>query len=136
MLEQLRKACDYLVIKAHPVYDKKTCGYCAMMIRSACDYGFGKHIKKFPSAKDAAPAYEEIGFKKIFSYPGDKKEDYKPELGDISIIQYEPHGHICMFTPKGWISDFIQRDMYGGKIREKNPPFAIYRYSTSEIEKI
>lgn len=127
MREELRRACDYLITKAYPAYDKATCGHCALAVRSACDFGFSKHIKRFPAAKDSAPAYEEIGFKKIFSHPAQKKEDYKPELGDICIIQYDPHGHICMFTPKGWISDFIQRDMYGGKIRDKNPKFDIYR---------
>jgi hypothetical protein len=128
-MERIEKACQYLITKAYPSYNKDTCGYCAAFVRSACDFGFGKRVRKFPSAKDCAPAYEEIGFKKIFSYPEQKKEDYKPVIGDVAIIQYQPHGHICMFTKQGWISDFKQRDMYGGKIRDKNPPFAIYRFS-------
>lgn len=100
-----------------------------MAIRTACDFGFETHIKKFPSAKDCAPAYEALGFKKVFSYPEQKKADYKPELGDLAIIQYLPHGHICMKTERGWISDFIQKDMYGGGIRDKDPAFAIYRFN-------
>ena len=124
----IEKAQEYLIQKSYPSYNKATCGKCAAAIRSACDFGFEIHIKKFPSAKDCAPAYEAIGFKKVFSYPAQKKEDYKPVLGDICIIQYEPHGHICMLTEKGWISDFKQRDMYGGKIRNKDPHFTILRY--------
>lgn len=128
MPEQLRKACDYLISRAYPAYEKSTCGHCAAYIRSACDYGFGKHIQHFPSAKDCGPAYEAIGFKKILNYPGQSKDAYKPLQGDICIIQYEPDGHICMYTPKGWISDFKQKDMYGGKSRDKNPAFDIYRF--------
>lgn len=124
----IEKACQYLITKAYPSYNKDTCGHCAAAVRSAVDFALGKHIDKVLAAKDYAPSYEKIGFKQVFSYPEGKKEDYKPVLGDISIIQYEPYGHICMFTTKGWVSDFMQRDMYGGKIREKNPPFDIYRY--------
>lgn len=127
MPSPIEKAQEYLIRKSYPSYNKDTCGNCAAFVRSACDFGFETHVKKFPSAKDCAPAYEELGFKKIFSFPEQNKREYKPELGDIAIIQYEPHGHICMNTSKGWISDFKQRDMYGGKIRDKNPPFAIYR---------
>jgi hypothetical protein len=133
---RLEKACTYLITKAYPSYNKDTCGNCAAFVRSAFDFGFGVSVKKFPSAKDCAPAYEALGFKKVFSFPEQRKEDYKPELGDVAIIQYLPHGHICVFTAEGWISDFKQvtggsklplAAMYGGKIRDKNPPFVIYR---------
>lgn len=129
MPSPIEKAQEYLITKSYPSYNKDTCGKCAAFVRSACDFAFGVHVQKFPSAKDCAPAYEELGFKKVFSFPEQDKQEYKPELGDIAIIQYLPHGHICMNTSKGWISDFKQRDMYGGKIRDKNPPFAIYRLS-------
>ena len=140
MDKRLEKACQYLITKAFPSYNKDTCGHCAAFVRSAFDFGFEVRVRKFPSAKDCAPAYEDLGFKKVFSYPEQSKENYKPELGDISIIQYEPHGHICVFTSQGWISDFKQgsggsnlflASMYGGKIRDKNPSFAIYRLCNS-----
>lgn len=121
----LEKACVYLISKAQPSFG----GKCGVSVRMAVDFGFSKNIEGKVSAKDYGPSYEKIGFQKVFSYPEMKKEDYKPEQGDICIIQYEPHGHICMKTSKGWISDFIQRDMYGGKVRDKNPAFDIYRYA-------
>lgn len=127
MDSRLEKACTYLLTKAYPSYNKDTCGHCAMAVRMAFDFGFGVNIKKFPSAKDCAPAYEALGFTKVFSFPEQKIEEYKPQIGDIAIIQYLPHGHICAYTQKGWVSDFKQIDMYGGSIRKKNPPFAIYR---------
>ena len=124
----IEKACEYIISRALPSYNKDTCGYCAKAVRMAVDFGFEKNIKRAGTAKDYAQSYINIGFKKIFSYPEDKKEDYKPKIGDICIIQYEPYGHICMFTQKGWISDFKQKDMYGGSIRNKDPKFIILRY--------
>jgi len=132
----IEKVQEYLIRKSYPAYDKKTCGRCAAFVRSAFDFGFETRVQKFPSAKDCAPAYEALGLKKVFSYPEQNKEEYKPALGDVSIIKYEPHGHICVFTSQGWISDFKQgtggsklllADMYGGPIRNKDPHFSIYR---------
>lgn len=129
MNEQIEKTCQYLIAKSFSAYDPKTCGHCALAVRNAFDFGFGVHIEQTEAAKNYAPSYEKIGFKKIFSYPAQKKSDYTPQLGDICIIQYDPYGHICVKTEKGWISDFKQIDMYGGKIRDKDPQFDIYRYS-------
>jgi hypothetical protein len=127
--EIIDRACEFLIRKAYPKYDKKTCGKCAKAVREAFSFALNKNVRIVGSAKNCGPVYEELGFKKVFSYPLQEKALYKPKIGDISIIQYEPHGHICVLTPKGWISDFMQIDMYGGKIRDKNPLFDIYRYS-------
>lgn len=148
----MRQACEYLITKAYPAYDPKTCGQCARAVRSAVDFDLGKEIPHTESAKDYGACYEKVGFKKVFSYPAQKKEDYQPEVGDISIIQpvkiiiddkeviQHPNGHICMLTQKGWISDFVQGTggsmlplaaMYGGTIRNKDPQFDIYRYASA-----
>lgn len=123
----LEKAIEYLKKNSKPAYDKD-CGKCAKFIRLAVEKALGKPVERTLSAKDYGPSYEKLGFEKIFSFPESPKEKYKPQEGDISIIQYEPHGHICMLCDNVWISDFKQRDMYGGRIRDKNPPFAIYRF--------
>lgn len=133
----ITKACEYLIAKAYPAYNAKTCGNCAKAVRMAFDFAFGKPMVHTLHAKDYGPIYEKIGFKKIFSYPLMDKKSYIPQIGDLCIIQYEPDGHICVKTSKGWVSDFIQHDggsklplasMYGGHIRDKNPPFNIYRF--------
>lgn len=131
MNEKIEKTCQYLITKAYLVYDKKKCGKCATAIRSAVDFGFNCHVERTESAKNYGPCYEKIGFKKIFSYPaeGVKKTDYIEQVGDIAIINYFPHGHICMKTSKGWYSDFKQIDLYGGTIRLTDPKFDIYRYA-------
>lgn len=52
--------------------------------------------------------------------------DYKPVKGDIIVIKPpqnqsgHEHGHIAMYNGQKWISDFTQRDMYGGLIYRKN----------------
>ena len=132
MSSELEQACNYLINNAQP----KPTGMCAKFVRQAIDAGFNDEIKagkRKPvehalEAKIYGSSLEKFGFKKIFCFPEDGTlTDYKEEIGDVAIIKYEPHGHMCMFTKKGWISDFIQRDMYGGKIRESNPDFDIYR---------
>lgn len=136
MTTPIQKACVFLITKAFPKYDAKTCNHCAQAVRSAFDFAFGKHIERVSDAKDYGPSYEKIGFKKVFSHPEGKIFDYQPVFGDICIIQpvvekgeiFHPHGHICVFTSKGWISDFVQNDMFGGSIRDKNPNFIILRY--------
>jgi hypothetical protein len=133
---KIDKACQFLITKAAPSYDKNTCGYCARAVRMAFDFGLGGvNIKAVPSAKDYAASYKEVGFKKVFSFPTQDIFSYKPLIGDICIIQpvtegfkiLQPHGHICVFTSRGWVSDFIQRDMHGGSIRKKSPAFDILR---------
>lgn len=134
---QISKACEYLIAKAYPAYDAKTCGHCAEKVRQAWDFALGKGMTHTLHAKDYGPIYQGLGFRKIFSFPLMDKKSYIPQIGDLCIIQYEPDGHICVKTAQGWISDFKQgtggsklplADMYGGHIRDKNPPFDIYRF--------
>lgn len=145
LVDPLQKAADFLISRAYPAYNDN-CGKCAKFVREAVEYGFApKLLNRTESAKNYGPSYEKIGFKRILSFPAEDKSRYQPKLGDIAIINYEPHGHICFYSvgkdPKtgknfiGWISDFRQRDLYGGKIREKNPSFCIYRYSPPTEQK-
>ena len=136
-ISPIQKICDYLIARSHPSYNEN-CGNCARFVREAIEFAISpKTIDRTNSAKDYGLSYEKVGFKKVFSFPDQKKEDYIPQIGDIAIINYEPHGHICVYAKgvqfktgkkiKCWISDFQQIDMYGGKIRLKNPSFSIYR---------
>lgn len=127
MRKELEDACRSLVAHAYTVYNAKYCGNCAAAVRNAIEFGFKLKITRVTSAKDYGSSYEKIGFKKIIS--GSNLEHYQPELGDLAIIHYEPHGHICMLTEKGWCSDFYQRDLYGGSIRKEKPLVDIYRFS-------
>ena len=136
-ISKIQKAMDYLISNAELKYSREKCGGCAKVVRQAVEFGFcPEKVERVLSAKDYGPSYEKLGFKKIYSFTPEDDIDYKP--GDIVVIKYNPHGHIAMFC-KGvepetgkkiecWISDFRQRDLYGGKIRDDNPDFDIYRY--------
>lgn len=137
--ETIKKITKTAAENSYASYIAGKCGNCGKYVRQAVESCID--IDNTLSAKNYGPHYEKGGFEKIFTYPEKKKDQYIPQLGDISIIQYEPHGHICIYSqweeidPKtkksktinGWISDFKQRDMYGGKIRDKDPSFTIYR---------
>jgi hypothetical protein len=123
--EKIEKACKVAITQAQP----KSIGKCATYVRQAIEGGFGVTLERKPSAKYYGPCYEKIGFKKIFSYPAQEKLDYKQQIGDISIMQYEPHGHIALCTPNGWYSDFKQIDMWGSSKRKLGLPFDVYRFS-------
>lgn len=119
---------DYVKDKAYPKFSKKLCGKCAKAVREAVEFALvTKKLKRTLSAKDYGPSYEQVGFQKVYDSVVNKGVVYKPEKGDISIITYDPHGHITIFTGDKWMSDYVQLDMYGGSIRKSKPPFAIYR---------
>lgn len=132
--EQIKQAnilvyCQFIKEYAHKTYSKELCGKCAYAVRRAVEFALKVKLKRVLSAKNYGPSYEAVGFKKVFNYPLDSKANYLPQIGDIAIIKYKPHGHITIFTDDGWVSDYFQLDMYGGIIRKKDPPFQIYRLS-------
>ncbi len=60
-------------------------------------------------------------------------EDYKPETGDVVIMQPfvggRPEGHMAMYDGSVWISDFKQRGIWPGTgYRLYKPNYVIYRY--------
>lgn len=99
---------------------------CATRVREALEAG-GLDTTGHPrDAKDWGPTLEKNGFT-----PADEKA-YRPEKGDVAVIQPYPggneSGHIAAYDGKQWISDFKQRDMWGGQgYRTQQPPHVIYR---------
>ena len=116
------KAVKYLNSNASP----KSTGYCAKSVRLAINAG-GIDINPHPiSAKDYGASLEKSGFESVLT------TNYDPVKGDISVIQPytngSPHGHIAMYNGEQWVSDFMQRDMWGGPGYRKNKPdYSIYR---------
>ncbi len=58
--------------------------------------------------------------------------EYVPEKGDVAVIQPysggDPNGHIAMYDGTQWVSDFAQRDLWGGPgYRKHKPDCVIYR---------
>jgi type VI secretion system secreted protein VgrG len=111
-------------LKAHA--GLKSVGKCAKAVADAIEAG-GVKIERKPSAKDYGSNLAKIGFCQI------DKQNYTPKAGDICVLTHpqSPHGHIAMYEGQNWLSDFIQRDMFGGKLyRTSETSFKIWRYKS------
>lgn len=70
-------------------------------------------------------------FRDTVSLPSESAtpKEYAPQAGDVVVIQ--PHkggskeGHIAMYTGSAWVSDFRQRDLWGGPGYRKHKPTAV-----------
>ena len=99
---------------------------CATYVKGALADG-GISINPHPTdAKDYGPYLEQYGFSPVS--PG----GYTPQIGDVAVIQNytggNPAGHITMYTNSGWLSDFVQRDMWGGPgYRTNQPSYQVFR---------
>lgn len=124
----IRAACEYILKRAYPKYDKNKCGSCAKAVRSAIDVGFNtdpdigspKNPKCSFTGKNGRPvsAYQyatflpKIGFKHIVTLSGNDNQRQWSETqalpGDIAVMAHGKHGHICMWTGEQWVSDYMQ----------------------------
>ena len=104
----------------------KSLGYCARYVRQAINAG-GLVLSSQPgSAKKYGPPLVAAGYTAL------PVAGYAATRGDIFVMQPadkpEGHGHIAMFDGEVWISDFKQRDMWGGPTARKvKPAYVIYR---------
>jgi hypothetical protein len=117
------KFADALDKKAGPVSTSN----CGVRVREALAEG-GVALPKINSAKDFGPELEKRGFKPV------DENGYVPQKGDIVIIQpYEGgsrDGHIAAYDGKQWVSDFKQRDFWGGPgYRTLQPSHRFYRFA-------
>lgn len=101
-------------------------GQCARYVREAVEAG-GVALVRHTSAKDYGSSLTKVGFVS----QGALATGFR--AGDIAIIQPikgHPHGHICMYDGRYWISDFKQLHGFypGPSYRKLKPPYQIYRY--------
>jgi type VI secretion system secreted protein VgrG len=127
-------------------------GRCALYVRRALEAG-GVDLTHHPfSAKDYGPTLLTNGFSKFFEFQQIKPpteaadgatvkvshsrstsdQQYVPKKGDVAVIQPyqggDSNGHIAMYDGAQWVSDFKQRDMWGGAgYRKYKPPCIVYR---------
>ncbi len=107
----------------------KSAAKCATFIRQALNAGGFPNKHKPKDAKDYRAYLTLYGFAEMSV----SITEYRPEVGDITVIQSYPggnsSGHIAMFDGQEWISDFRQRDMWSGSgYRSHQPAFRIYRH--------
>jgi len=101
---------------------------CARYVRLAIQAGGCPTYFHPASAKEYDIFLPKLGFAEI------SITNYVPLKGDVIVIKppqnqsKHEHGHIAMFNGKKWISDFMQRDMYGGSIyRKKGTEYYLFR---------
>ena len=104
---------------------------CARYVRLAIQAGGCPTYIHPASAKEYDAFLPKLGFTELST------ADYAPIAGDIIVIKPpqnangHEHGHIAMYNGQKWISDFKQRDMYGGSIyRKKGTEYHLFRRSS------
>lgn len=94
----------------------KSVGRCARYVRSMLEAG-GMNTEGRPvSAYQYAGYLPKKGFKHIASLSTKSEQaawsNSNALPGDIAVMAHGQHGHICMFTGKQWVSDFVQNNMW------------------------
>lgn len=115
------KAAKAIADNAEP----KSLGKCAKYVRTAMEAGGLETSGRPVSAKDYGPFLTGKGFKAV------AKDGYTPQAGDIIVLQptdtSSEHGHIAMYSGSEWVSDFKQKDMWGGADYRNKAEYVIYR---------
>lgn len=131
---------NFLLVREAPAFDieasvkhlvknaagREPTGKCAAHVRAALEAG-GLDMRSHPvSAKDYGSFLLQKGFRNV------PLNGYQPRKGDIIVLQSYPggdvNGHIAMFDGVRWVSDFEQRDLWGGPgYRNQSPHYAVYR---------
>lgn len=106
-------------------------GQCARYVRGAVEAG-GVTLARHTSAKDYGSSLTKVGFVS----QGALATGFR--AGDVAIIQPikgHPHGHMCMYDGRHWVSDFKQmHGLYpGASYRKHKPAYAVYRYPGVDI---
>ena len=116
--------------KAAQIVLPKSIARCASFVRVMLEAG-GINMAGHPvSAYQYASFLPSKGFRHIATL-STREEQTKftntaARPGDVGVMAHGQHGHICFFTGKQWVSDFVQRNMwvYGG-----NGTVQVFRYT-------
>lgn len=127
-LFRIDAATDYLMRNTVP---SPGVGSCASHVRSALEAGGFSTDGRPKSACDYDTYLKNRGFIEV------DKTNYTPQKGDIVVHEAipstgpndkgHPHGHIAMYCGSQWVSDFVQRDMFGGSGYRKAKNYTILR---------
>ena len=94
----------------------KSIGRCARYVRSMLEAGGMNTAGRPVSAYQYAGYLPKKGFKHIASLSTKSEQaawsNSNALPGDIAVMAHGQHGHICMFTGKQWVSDFVQNNMW------------------------
>lgn len=120
----VRRAIDTLQrnAKDHPT------GYCSRYVQMAIGAGFGHS-----GSLNLGHAHMLPGKLGAFGFAPLSWEGYQPKAGDVYVSPALPghqYGHVAMFDGQQWISDFRQRDMWGGEAYRAHKRGVVFRHLT------
>lgn len=103
---------------------------CAEMTRKAIAAGLGVPDTRaitgaINSAADYSGALGKLGYAPL------SWSTYQPRVGDVLVEPRLPgheHGHMAMYDGTRWVSDFPQRDMWGGSVFRKYKKGIVFRH--------
>lgn len=100
---------------------------CATNVRIALEAGGMKVQGDHRYASDYMKCLPQMGFYEIYG-----KGNYVPKAGDIVVhapTDGHEYGHIAMYDGHAWISDFVQKDIYGGSAYRKSDNYKVFRFN-------
>lgn len=99
---------------------------CATFVRRALEAGGFDSSGHPVDAKDYGPFLLSKGYHQV-----DRSEAYSPRKGDVVVLQptktSSTSGHVTMYDGKQWVSDFRQKDFWGGPAYRDHAAYAVYR---------
>jgi hypothetical protein len=125
-------------------------GNCGHAVAEAIKEGGGLSVTPWPqNAKDFGPWLENNGFGEAANWNRDIDDPsllsgdgyisgYTPQAGDVVVLQPYPNGnqsgHTAMYDGDQWVSDFTQRDLWGGSgYRNYRSNYSIFRHGFQAI---
>jgi hypothetical protein len=108
----------------HAVNSGAATGHCARAVREALAAG-GIDVRA-PHARNLGTPLAANGFERV------PASGYSPRVGDVVVIQPysggSPSGHAAIYNGQNWVSEFVQRDFWGGPgYRTNTPAHEFYR---------
>ena len=121
----LSAAINYLTSHATETYiNSKVNGNCALAVRKALEAG-GLDMTGHPVPACGYDSFlPKVGFVQV------AKDGYVPKAGDIIVLEAvkgHKNGHIAMYTGTQWVSDFKQKDMWGGSAFRNIAEYSLWR---------
>lgn len=126
MAWNISNAIQRLVSSAH----RNSQHQCAKYVRLAIEAGGISTAGRPGSAYLYKNYLPSIGFNLIGKIHGKQNQlnwtRNNAQIGDIAVMDHGEHGHICMWSGRQWISDFIQSNMW---VYSGDGTCYIYRYN-------
>lgn len=101
---------------ANQIRTTRSSGKCAKFVRTFIEAGGISTVGRPIAAKDYVHFLPSIGFRYITSLQDRQSQtnwtSTQARPGDVAVMDHGKYGHICMYTGRNWVSDFVQNNMW------------------------